>query len=304
MRDDSLLHELLEADDEGSAIKALAKRSLFDDVKHWRYVGDLRNNESIILAQQSSAAAALIEKYTNGLDAVLLRLCRTKGIDPRGPKAPRSMADAIEMFLGDLEGKSFEDIRDLADQHLVLYATGGKARPSLSLYDAGEGQLPKDFPTTFCSLISAGDRGSYKGAVPFVQGRFNMGGTGVLQFCGGEGKLQLIVSRVPNELAKAKDHEWGYTIMCYFPGKDGKDPSWRYLVDDGEEVYTAGNGPLALLPRAGVPKGLPSPRERKVTSGTLIKMYDYDAPKSNICGELFKKVGGVSSATGSPASDC
>jgi len=291
MRDNTLLHELLEADDEASALKALEKRGLFDNLKHWRYVGDLRNNESVILAQQSSATAALVEKYTNGLDAVLLRSCKAKGIDPRGPKAPKTMAEAVDLFFDDLESKGSETIRDVADRNLVLYATGGKARPSLSLYDAGEGQLPKDFPTTFCSLISAGDRGSYKGAVPFVQGRFNMGGTGVLQFCSPERKLQLIVSRVPVELAKTKDHEWGYTIMCYFPGKDGQDPSWRYLVDDsGESVYTAGDAPLGLLPHAGVPKGLPEPRERKVSSGTLIKMYDYEAPKSNICGELFKKV--------------
>ena len=291
MRDDTLLCELLEADDEESAIKALANRNLFDDTMHWRYVGDLPNNESIILAQQSSATAALIEKYTNGLDAVLLRHCKTKGVDARGPKAPQTMADAIDMFFGDLEGQSLDAIRNLADQNLVLYATGSKARPSLSLYDAGEGQLPQDFPTTFCSLISAGDRGSYKGAVHFVQGRFNMGGTGVLQFCSKERKLQLIVSRVPDELVKGKDHEWGFTIMCYFPGKDGRDPSWRYLVDDGgEHVYTAGNAPLALLPKAGVPKGLPAPRARLVSNGTLIKMYDYEAPKSNVCGELFKKI--------------
>jgi hypothetical protein len=291
MRDVELLVELLEADDEAAAIKALTKRGLFRDTKHWRYIGDLRNNESVILAQQSSATAALIEKYTNGLDAILLRHCKMKGIDPRGPKAPKTMADAIDVFFGDLEEKGFETIRDIADQNLVLYATGGKARPSLSLYDAGEGQLPADFPTTFCSLISAGDRGAYKGSIPFVQGRFNMGGTGVLQFCSKERKLQLIVSRLPNELAKTKGHEWGYTIMCYFAGEGGQDPSWRYLVDDGgKDVYTAGTAPLALLPRAGVPKGLPAPRERKVTSGTLIKMYDYEAPKSNICGELFKKI--------------
>ena len=291
MRDETLLRELLEADDEASALKALSKRDLFDDMKHWRYVGNLRNNESVILAQQSSATAALIEKYTNGLDAILLRLCKMKGIDPRGPRAPKTMSDAVDMFFDDLEGKGSDIIRGVAEQNLVLYATGGRARPSLSLYDAGEGQLPKDFPTTFCSLISAGDRGSYKGAVQFVQGRFNMGGTGVLQFCSKERKLQLIVSRVPDELAKSKDHEWGYTIMCYFPGQDGQDPSWRYLVgDDGEHVYTAGNMPLGLLPRPGVPKGLPAPRERKVSSGTLIKMYDYEAPKSNICGELFKKI--------------
>jgi hypothetical protein len=33
-----------------------------------------------------------------------------------------------------------------------------------------------------------------------------------------------------------------------------------------------------------------APRERLVPSGTLIKMYDYKAPRSNVCGELFKKL--------------
>ena len=73
-----------------------------------------------------------------------------------------------------------QEIRAIAEENLVLYATGSKQRPCLSFYDAGEGQLPENFPSTFCSLIYGSDEGSYKGAVPFVQGRFNMGGTGVL----------------------------------------------------------------------------------------------------------------------------
>ncbi len=48
---------------------------------------------------------------------------------------------------------------------------------------------------------------------------------------------------------------------------------------------------LALVPKAGAKSGeVCMPREREVKSGTLIKMYDYKAPRSNICGELFKKL--------------
>lgn len=292
MRDEKLLTELLEAEDETAVMDALNKRRLLDESKieaYWPHVGKLRNNHAVILAQQSSATAAFIEKYTNGVDAILIARCKAAGIDPRGPNAPTTMAEAIDKFFPDLDEKSQEVLRQLADDCLVLYATGSKARPSLSFYDAGEGQRPEDFPETFCSLIS-GERGSYKGAIPFVQGRFNMGGTGVLQFCSKERKLQLILSRVPEEVAKTKDHEWGYTLMCYFPGQDGHDPAWRYLVGDDGKVRTAGRTPLALVPKAGVPKGVPCPRERKVKSGTLIKMYDYEAPRSNICGELFKKI--------------
>src|SRR5258707_754742 len=76
------------------------------------------------------------------------------------------------------------DIRKLAEESMVLYATGTNLLPSISLYDAGEGQLAEDFPKTFCSLIFGSAEGAYKGAVEFTQGRFNMGGTGVLPFCG------------------------------------------------------------------------------------------------------------------------
>ena len=101
----------------------------------------------------------------------------------------------------------------LAEENLVLYATGSKSRPCISFYDAGEGQLPENFPSTFCSLIYGTNEGSYKGAVPFVQGRFNMGGTGVLPFCGDGRKMQLIVSRVPSDVAKSP-HEWGFTVLA------------------------------------------------------------------------------------------
>jgi hypothetical protein len=56
-------------------------------------------------------------------------------------------------------------------------------------------------------------------------------------------------------------------------------------------VLTAGSKPLGLVPKIGAKSGeVCEPRERAVESGTLIKMYDYKAPRSNICGELFKKL--------------
>jgi hypothetical protein len=168
-------------------------------------------------------------------------------------------------------------------------ATGGRARPSISIYDNGEGQLADDFARTFCSLIYGSQEGPYKGAIPFVQGRFNMGGTGVLQFCSEKRKLQLIVSRVPTDVARENNHEWAYTLFCFFPSK--QNPSWKYLIDYDGKILTAGNSSLGLLPKAGARSGeLCKPRERLVNSGTLIKMYEYQAARSNICGEQFKKL--------------
>jgi hypothetical protein len=115
-----------------------------------------------------------------------------------------------------------------------------------------------------------------------------MGGTGVLPFCGDDRKMQLIVSRVPSDVVMSP-HEWGFTIFCYFASR--QSPSWKYLVDPDGNIMTAGTEPLGLAPKIGAKSGeVCAPRERKVPCGTLIKMYDYKAPSSNICGELFKKL--------------
>ncbi len=118
-----------------------------------------------------------------------------------------------------------------------------------------------------------------------MQGRFNMGSSGVLPFCSEKHKMQLIVSRVPVDVAGSDNHEWAFTLMCFFPSK--QDPSWHYLVGSDGEILTAGSAPLGLAPLVGAKSG---PRDRKVPSGTLVKMYDFKAPRSNICGELFKRV--------------
>ena len=52
-----------------------------------------------------------------------------------------------------------------------LIATGSKREPCYTIVDEGEGQRPLDFGATFCSLVR-----SNKLRIPFVQGKFNMGG--------------------------------------------------------------------------------------------------------------------------------
>ncbi|MBT4891410.1 MAG: hypothetical protein HN900_06335 [Gammaproteobacteria bacterium] len=302
MQDKELLVSLLNAETEKDAIIALELQKLLSDPvlrkSRWKYLGGMPNNQSIVHAQQSSPVAALVEKFTNAQDALLLRYCKARGDDPRDPDAPSSMAHAIEQFLGTTaqsfasatnDSKAAGILRQYAEDNIVLYATGTKTRPSLSLYDAGEGQLATDFPQTFCSLIHGAGGGSYKGAIPFVQGRFNMGSSGVLPFCSEKYKMQLIVSRVPSDLVGSDTHEWAFTVVCFFPSN--QDPSWHYLVGEDGQILTAGKDPLGLLPRAGAKSGEVSlPREKEVSFGTLVKMYDFKAPRSNICGELFRKV--------------
>jgi hypothetical protein len=104
MRDIELLNGLLAAETEEAVIKVLEAKGLSlakPDPKRWPYLGGMPNNQSIVHAQQSTPTAALVEKFTNGQDALLLRYCKAKGIDPRAPTAPKTMALAIEAFLAD-----------------------------------------------------------------------------------------------------------------------------------------------------------------------------------------------------------
>ena len=69
-------------------------------------------------------------------------------------------------------------------------------------------------PETFLSI----DKNN-KLSIHFVQGKFNMGGTGALRFCG-EHSLQLLITRRnPEILAMQKDRSdptqerWGFTVV-------------------------------------------------------------------------------------------
>src|ERR1700728_3576123 len=108
MQDKDLLLALLDCEYEVEVMGVLAQRKLFDasNSDRWVPLGKMPNNQSVVHAQQSSPAAALVEKFTNGLDAIPLRRCKAEGIDPRSVAAPDNMPDAVRKWFGDLSDKS------------------------------------------------------------------------------------------------------------------------------------------------------------------------------------------------------
>jgi len=72
--------------------------SVLSDPTKWFPLDNNESNFGIIENQQSSPIAALIEKITNSIDAILMRRCYELGIDPKSPDAPMNMSDAIERF--------------------------------------------------------------------------------------------------------------------------------------------------------------------------------------------------------------
>jgi hypothetical protein len=108
MNDKGLLLELLESEDEIEVIAVLTKHGLFKEAnaRRWVALGNMPNNQSVVHAQQSTPAAALVEKFTNGLDAILLRRCKAQALDPRSIGAPQSMSKAVYKWFGDLSEKT------------------------------------------------------------------------------------------------------------------------------------------------------------------------------------------------------
>ena len=110
--------------------------------------------------------------------------CLTRGIDPEGVSAPFSIRQAVAQFFegnpetstaGLVSKWTIEKRREIA-RHITLSATGwkpNKGNPCLTIADCGEGQTPLMMPETLLSLNK-----NNKLRVPFVQGKFNMGGTG------------------------------------------------------------------------------------------------------------------------------
>lgn len=264
--------KLAKAESEKEVIELLKKWGYWDNPDVWRYYGDNENNFAIIGNQQSAPDAALVEKIINSVDAVLMREALIRGIDPESSDAPSSVEEALEEFFGirngNLSNVSPHKRRKLA-KNIIVVATGEKSNPNYSIIDKGEGQTPQKMPETFLSLTK-----SNKLRIPFVQGKFNMGGTGALQFCGTH-NLNLIISRRNPEIVELEGDDgtsqyWGCTIIRRVnPEKGMKSSAFKYLAPGGEVLkFKAKSLPL-------LPGDYPEAYKKPLEWGTFIKLYEY-----------------------------
>ncbi len=97
---------------------------------NWLPHGGIENNYGIIGAQQADAIGALAEKVVNSIDAVLMRECFSRNLDPRSNLVPRSMVEAAEQFLnipdGNLAKWSTAQRTELAERNIGIIVTGQK----------------------------------------------------------------------------------------------------------------------------------------------------------------------------------
>ena len=238
----------------------------------WKPLGGNENNFGVIENQQASPIAALIEKLTNSIDAILMKKCLEAGIDPKSSSAPQSMHQAIETFFApDHKNWHLSGIRKKQAQSIQILASGSRAHPCITIYDDGEGQHPENFERTFLSLLQGN-----KNEIPFVQGKYNMGGTGAIVFCG-EHRYQLIGSKRFDGSG-----DFGFTLIRKHPmtaeeKKTKKNTWYEYLKIDGK---------IPSFPITELDMGLAG---RKFTTGTIIKLFDYQLP-SGTRGALPQEV--------------
>lgn len=277
--------KLMNLDEEDDVIDVLRQEGFWDDLSCWRDFGDNENNFSTAGAQQSDATAAFVEKLINSIDARLMNAVRLAGIDPEGPDAPKSVQDAVAKYLitGDKHGVIKNWTKTEQEEHaakIAVVATGSREKPSFTIVDQGEGQTPTNIPNTFMSLNK-----SNKLNIPFVQGKFNMGGTGVFRFCG-ERSIQLLITRRNPKLISEynpSDNQWGFTIVRR-DRPEGRERSsvFRYLapIDEGAKdkgVLRFSADKLPLFPVQS------EAYSRNTEYGSLIKLYNYKIrQKSNI----------------------
>jgi len=279
---------LMKADTEKEVILLLTNAGYWDNPSAWRYYGDRESNFNTIGNQQSRPEAALVEKLINAVDARLMNECLERGIDPEGAAAPQSIREAVARFFEEnpdsptaglirewLDGKRTEVAKGI-----TLAATGARPRegsPCFTVSDCGEGQTPEMMPYTLLSL----DR-TNKLRIPFVQGKFNMGGTGALKFCG-QHNLQLVLSRrnpaiIRGNPSHPSDLQWGFTVVRRENPAEGRRTSvYTYLAPVGVEDDHGKVGRVLRFSADAMPI-FPDGRNayaRESEWGTLIKLYEY-----------------------------
>ena len=284
---------LMAADSEEDVIKLLRGAGYWEDREVWRYYGDHENNYNTIGNQQSRPDAALVEKLVNSVDARLMNECLLRRIDPENGAAPKTIRQAVALFFeGSRDPKSSfaGRIREWpitkrteVSRGITLAATGAtptKGNPCFTISDCGEGQTPEQMPETLLSLTTR----SNKLRIPFVQGKFNMGGTGVLKFCGRH-NLQLVISRRSPGILKAKglssqsDTQWGFTVVRREdPEGTRRSSTYTYMAPVGAKENPGKGGVLRFTSQTMpiFPDGK-NAYGKESEWGTLIKLYDYTA---------------------------
>lgn len=257
-----LFMRLLAAGTEDEVQGILDSEGLASDPTKWTPYGDNESFYGVVENQQAHPVPALVEKVTNGIDAILEKKVLQDGLDIRSPEAPRSVREALDRYFPHHRNWDLGEARRHQARELQIVASGPRRDTSLLIYDDGVGQAPAEFARTFLSLL----RGN-KNDVHFVQGKYNMGGAGAIAFCGDK-RFQLVASKRYDG-----KHPLGFTLLRRHPPElaeaaNRKNTWYEYLVFDGEVATVTDLDELDV--------GLEA---RRFRTGSMLKLYSYRLPE-------------------------
>lgn len=285
----------------------LKKYKPFDDKNNWRTYAKW----SIGGNQQSNPVGAFTELVINSMDAILMKEAKENGFSTekkmRSESAPNSMHEATEKFLnipnGRLTSLDSSEKDKLADKSIIIAvkrAIKSKPYPTYTIIDFGEGQSASDFKNTF---VSVDDKTKNKEGIPFVQGKFHMGSTGVLRFCtkceGKLGSYKFILSK------KIKTKKWAWTLVRVGEIREGKDnPVVEYFSPDNDCVPSFTQDTIEALDyknndnlyqelNKDDKQAIDNEKIGVVSQGTIIKLYQYAIGESEF---RDTRKGGVANA--------
>ena len=292
-----ILLDLLRAEGEDEVQSIIRNCDFLSNDSNWVPYGGNKGNFSTFENQQPESVASLIEKITNSIDSLLLKECQLRGIQPNSDRAPKTLKEALELFFnipnGEIEKLESSKKTNFA-KNIQIVNTGEKEFPDILIFDDGEGQYPEKFHKTFLSIGT-----SNKNDIQFVQGKYNMGSTGAVTFCGDK-RYQLIISKRNDDLFKRekdkhKENFLGFTLVR------------RHILNDEEKINHKNSWYEYFCANGDKEKILSIPLDDEVTkeisknlsynvsfqSGAVIKLFSYQFPKvlSGVArGELYQRL--------------
>ena len=273
--------ELIKAESEDEVQKIIDKNREMSDSDNWYPLDGRETSFNIVTNQATTGGKAATELMTNMVDAILTKQAYLNKIDPKAKTddVPKTMYEAVDQLVSNLHGGQLVNaneqwLQEYSTENLIIGIESSWTKPCLTFADNGEGQNPDSFEKTFLSLSEKN-----KKDIPFVQGKFNMGSSGVLNFCGKKW-FKLIISRRYD-----LNGQWGWTLMRRRPGDGNSVPVPEYFKIN-KEIPAFNADYLYPLSK----KGGSSFNGFFLRSGTIIKLYDY------VLGSNFKGVRNVRNA--------
>lgn len=270
------IKQVCEFDEKQEIIDFLVDKGYWHDDKAWRYLGDTENNYSSIGNQQSHPVSSIVEKIVNAFDAILMNAGKEMGIDLYNILNPAKTKEHILRYIRE-SNSTVSDVKKVKNNLSKLVAislTGAKSpnNPNVTIADRGEGQTPDSLPDTILSLGK-----SNKIRIPIVQGKHNMGGSGVAKFT----DLQVIITRrnpALNDSKSPRNNQWAFTVIRRTPPTGNMRSSVvEYLAPIGSNSNPKKGSVLGfdadtfpIMPNATALCGT------EAEYGTLIKLYDYE----------------------------